>query len=142
MEWEKNIFCVYLATSAYHVVLKEVENRIFRDNHIFRHIPMCKQLILTKKWNYSIFVQTLYSYLTCSDRLVGGCVFLVACGNIIRVSWEIKKEKLSYRKKYMEEWVWRTSHFWLHTLFPMSFFVPFESTPSLFPDDILAEWPL
>ena len=32
-----------------------------------------------------------------------GCVFLVTCCNVIRASSEIKKERLSYRKKYIEE---------------------------------------
>ena len=37
-----------VAASAYHVIPKEVENFIFRENHIFRRICMYKQPILTK----------------------------------------------------------------------------------------------
>ena len=37
-----------MAVSEYHVIPKEVENRIFRHNSIFRHTGMYKQLIFTK----------------------------------------------------------------------------------------------
>ena len=47
------------------------------------------------------------------------------CCNITAL-WETKKEqRLSYRRKYIEEFVWGTSLFWLHALFSMSFFVAF-----------------
>ena len=48
MESEKRGFFVYMATSAYHVISKEVENRIFRHNRIFIHKSMYKQPTLTK----------------------------------------------------------------------------------------------
>ena len=38
-----------------------------------------------------------------------GCAFLVTRCNIIRASWKFKMERLSYRKKYIEESVWGTS---------------------------------
>ena len=59
-----------------------------------------------------------------SDTLIGSFldVFLVVARcNIIRASWETKKERLSYRKKYIEEFVWGISLFWLHALHSMSF---------------------
>ena len=39
----------------------EVENCIFRQNRIFRLTFMYKQPMLTRKWNYNIFVQILHS---------------------------------------------------------------------------------
>ena len=45
----KKRFSVYMAVSPYHIVSKEVENRIFKHNCIFRHTCMYKQPILTKK---------------------------------------------------------------------------------------------
>ena len=50
MDWEKRRFFVYMAASAYHVILNEVENRVFRHNHILRHTCIYKQSILTKWW--------------------------------------------------------------------------------------------
>ena len=42
-----------------------------------------------------------------SDTL--GCPLFVAPCDITRASWETKKEWLSYRKMYIEEFVWGTS---------------------------------
>ena len=39
-------------------------------NRIFRHTCIYKQPIFTKQWNYNIFVQILYSYLSYTDRLL------------------------------------------------------------------------
>ena len=114
-----------MAASAYHVILKEVENQIFRHSWVFRHICVCKQPTLTKQWNYNIFVQILYSYFRYTGRLFLGYALFVARCNTIRTSWETKKERLSYRKKYIEEFVWEISLFWLHALLSMSFFVAF-----------------
>ena len=47
MEREKRRVFVYMAASAYHVISKEVENCVFRHNHIFRRTFMYKQPILT-----------------------------------------------------------------------------------------------
>ena len=84
-----------MAASAYHVNLKEVKNWSFRHNFIFRHIH------------------------------INNPYWLELPENFIRASWEIKKERPSYIKKYIEEFVWGTSFFWLHALFSMSFFVTF-----------------
>ena len=43
---EKKI--VYMATSAYQVMLKKVENCVFRHNRIFWHVCVYKKPILTK----------------------------------------------------------------------------------------------
>ena len=52
---EKNErFFVYVAVSAYYVILKEVENRVFRRNRIFRHTCMYSQLIFQRR-NHSCF---------------------------------------------------------------------------------------
>ena len=59
-----------------------------------------------------------------------GCAFFVARCNIIRVSWETKKEqRLSYWKNYIKEFVRGTSLLWLHALFPMSLFLAFFIYP-------------
>ena len=65
-------------------------------------------------------MQILYSYFRYTGRLFLGCALFVARCNTIRTSWETKKERLSYRKKYIEEFVWGISLFWLHAL-SMSF---------------------
>ena len=49
-----------------------------------------------------------------SDTLIGsflGVFLVVARCNIIRASWETKKERLSYRKKCKEKFMWGTSFF-------------------------------
>ena len=66
-------------------------------------------------------MQILYSYFRYTGRLFLGCALFVACWNIIRASWETKKERLSFRRKYIEELVWGISPFWLHLLLSMSF---------------------
>ena len=48
MEREKRRVFLYMAASAYHVISKEVENCVFRHNHIFRRTFMYKQPILTR----------------------------------------------------------------------------------------------
>ena len=63
---------------------------------------MYKQPTLTKWWNLCkilFFVQILYSYFRCTYRLFLGCLFFVTWCNIMRASWETKKERLSNRKK-------------------------------------------
>ena len=48
IQWEKTRFFVYIALSAYHVISKEAESPIFRQNWIFRQTCMYKQPALTK----------------------------------------------------------------------------------------------
>ena len=57
---------------------------------------MYKQLVLTKSWNYNIFMQILYSYLIYTDRLFDVFFLLLAA---FRAPRETKKERLSYRNK-------------------------------------------
>ena len=78
-------------------------------------------------------------HIVISDTLVGSSWI---CANIIRILWETKKERLSYRKKYVEEFVWGIFLFWLHALLFFVFLLLSSSTPSPFPSDVLAEWPL
>ena len=59
------------------------------------------------------------------DTLFLVCPLFVAPCTIIRASWETKKERFSYPKKYIEKIVWGTSLFWLHSLLSMSLFVAF-----------------
>ena len=116
---KKRRFFAYMAASAYRVISKEKENQIFRHNWIFRHTCVYKQSTLTKWWNYDMFVQIWYTYFRYTGRLFLGC-----CRKIVTGLWETKKEKrLSYRRKYTEEFVWGTSLFWLHALLSISFFV-------------------
>ena len=70
----------------------------FLDTHVSIEKP-CWQS------NYIILGQILYSYLRDIDRLLYVLFFFVARYNIIRASWEAKKEILSYKKKYIEELV-------------------------------------
>ena len=76
-------------------------------------------------------MQILYSCFRYTGRLFLGCAVFVDCCNIIRTSWEIKKERLNYRKMYIEECV-RDTTFWLHVLLSVSFycFLPLLSPPS------------
>ena len=66
-------------------------------------------------------MQILYSNFWYSGKLFLGCALLVACCNTIGTSWETKKERLNYRKEYMEEFVWGISLFWLHAPFSVFF---------------------
>ena len=66
-------------------------------------------------------MQILYSYFRYTGRLFLGYALFVARCNTIRTSWETKKERLSYRKKCIEGFVWGISLFWLHALLSMSF---------------------
>ena len=94
---------------------------------------MYKQSALRKKWNYSTCVQILYSYFRCTVRLFLGCVLFVARRNVIRALWKIMKtEKISYRKNYIEEFVWGTSPlFRLPALLSMLFVLFFVDSLSL-----------
>ena len=60
-----------MVASAYHVILTEVENDIFKHNWIFRHLCIHKQPTWTTHWNFNIFV--IFSdifYKVISDTLV------------------------------------------------------------------------
>ena len=70
-------------------------------------------------------MQIWYIFFRYTCMLFLGCAFLLADYNITRASWKTKKERLSYRKKYKEEFVSGTSLFWLHALLSMSFSVAF-----------------
>ena len=99
-------FFAYTATLAYRVISTEVVNHIFKHNWIFRHLCVYKQLTSTKQWNFNIFVQILHSYFRYTVRHFLGCALFVSRCNTIRTSRETKKERLSYRKKYIEAFAW------------------------------------
>ena len=122
IEWEKRRYFAYMAASAYY---EEIENHIFRHNWIFRHTCMYQQPTLTTQWDYNIFEQILHIYFKYTGSLFLRCALFVTRCNIIRTTWETKKERFSYSKKYKEEFVWGTSLFWLHAIFSTSFFVAF-----------------
>ena len=96
------------------------------ENHIFKTIEFLdiSAFINNPHWHSSgnliFFVQILYSYFRYTGRLFLGCALFVAGCNTIRTSWETKKERLSYRKKYIKEFVWGISFFWIHALLSMS----------------------
>ena len=120
------------------------EKHIFRQNWIFRHTCMYKQTTLTEDWNYNTFVQILYSYFRYTRSLFLGCALFVACCNIIRASWETKREKsLSYRKKYIKGFVGGHHFFDCTISFLCHLLLLFSSTPSPFIIDVsylLAKW--
>ena len=62
-----------------------------------------------------------YSYFRSTSRFFLGCALFVARCNTIRASWKTKKGRLSYRQKYIEEFMWGITLFWLHALLSMSF---------------------
>ena len=79
---------------------------------------------INKVAEFNIAGQIWYNYFGYTGRLFLECALFVARYDIIR-AWETKKERLSYRKKYLEEFLWGTLIFWLHTPFSISFFVAF-----------------
>ena len=97
----KKICCIHGCFSA-SCYIKGGRRSIFKHNYIFRQTCMYKQTILTKQWNYCIFVKIPYSYFRQTDRLFLGCALFVTGCNIFRTSWKTKKESLSCRKKYIE----------------------------------------
>ena len=117
-----NWFFAYMAALAYHVISKEVEKHIFKHKSIFRHTCIYKPPTLTRHWNFNIFVQIFYSYFRYTGRLFLGYALFVARCNTIRTLWETKKERLSYKKTYIKEFLWRISLFWLHAVLSMSFY--------------------
>ena len=128
-----------MSASAYHVVSKEVKNPILRHNWIFIHTCCINNL----HWQSSRIIFLCRYYFRYIGRLFLRCAFFVACCNIIRASWETNKEwRLSYRKKYIEKSEWGTLFFWLVDSFLCHLFLLSLSTPSPFPSDVLAEWPL
>ena len=64
----------------------------------------------------NITILCIYLIVISDTQICSWMCFLLAHCIIIRASWETKKQRLSYRKKYIEEFVWETSLFWLHTL--------------------------
>ena len=103
-----------------HITLYQRRFKITSLSWVFRHFCIYKQPTFTKQWSFNIFVQILYSYFRYTGRLFLGCALFVAGCNTIRTSWETKKERLSYRKKYIKEFVWGISFFWIHALLSMS----------------------
>ena len=88
-----------------------------------------KQPTLKKLWNYNNFVQILYSY-SCfryTSRLFRGCAFF--CYLLLILSGlreKPRKNKDWVTEKYIEEFKWGETLFWLHTfLLSMSLFVAF-----------------
>ena len=116
-----------MAALLYQVISKEVENRIFRHYRIFRYI--CINNLFWQRSGIKIFLckyanancANMCSYLRYTNELLDLFFLLLA----VILSELPKKERLSYIKKYIQEYAWETSLFWLHALLPMSFFCRF-----------------
>ena len=139
-ERKEDFFCI---NCSYNVsrYIKGGKNHIFKHTWNSRHLCKYKQSILTKQWNYNILAQSLYRYFRYTSRLSLGCALSVARCNMW-VSFESKKERLSYRKKYVKEFARGTSFFWLHTLLLCHFLLLSLPTPSPFLTYVIAEWQL
>ena len=128
----RKIFFFFLPRSVYHVVSKEVENRIFRHNWIFRH-----KLNFSIHWESSrIIIFSCKFYIVTSDTL-GRDSFLDVFFLLRAVILSELHEKPRSNKDSVAEITFDcTPSFLLCHLLPSSF------TPSPFPKDVLAEWPL
>ena len=71
-EWEKRRFFLYIAASSYHVISKEIENRVFKHNRIFRH----NRIFINNPYLQISGVITILCkyYILISDTLKGSCV--------------------------------------------------------------------
>ena len=74
---EKEIFCMYDCFSISRCI-KGGRKSHYEHNRGFRRTYMCKHPILTKLWNYNIFVQILHNYLRYTDRFLGMFFLLLA----------------------------------------------------------------
>ena len=122
IEWEGKRYFTYMAASAYQVISTEIEIHIFKHDWIFRHLYAFMNILLWQSSGILIFLCKYY--IVVSDTLVGiflRCALFVARCNTIRTSWENQKERLSYRKKYVEEFAWGISLLWLHAILSMPF---------------------
>ena len=72
--WNQRKFFVYMAALVYHVISKELENRILKHNCIFRHNCIYKQPRWSKQWNY-VFVQ----YIVISDTPISSWMCFSCC---------------------------------------------------------------
>ena len=131
-------FLVYMV--AYHVISKEIENRIFRHNRYFRHV-----CIKNPYWQSSGIItflwKILYSYRRYTDRLLD--VFFL----LLTVILSEFHEKLRKKNSVTEKSTWKNlcegHHFFgCAPTFLCYFLSLFSSTPSPYPSDILVEWTL
>ena len=99
------IFCIY--TSAYHVISKEVENRV---SCISRHTCMYEKPIFTKQGNYNNFAQILYSYFRYTDRLLN-VFFLLLTVILSELHANPRRKDWVTEKNCIEEYVWGASLF-------------------------------
>ena len=93
-----------MAASSYHV--KGVENHIL-DKIAFLGTYVCTNNPYWQSSGIIIFCANTIQ-LSSIQWLALGWFFLVARCNIIRASWETKKERSSYRKRHIEKFVWGT----------------------------------
>ena len=128
-EKKVDFFCICGCCSV-HVISKEVENRVFRRNWIFRPTYFYKQPILTRQWNYNNFVHMLYSYLRYNDRLLD--VFFLLLVIILSEFYENPRTENSVRKKFTQKNLSEGHHSFGSTPSFLWHFLPlFSSTLSL-----------
>ena len=120
MEWEKTRFFVDVAPSAHKVISKEIENRACINNPYWQ-----SSWIIIFLWKY---------YVVIADTLIGFWMSFSCCSLLYYQSFmRNKMDGLSYRKKYVEKFVWGTLHFWLHVLLLNVIFCRFFCLPTYLP---------
>ena len=111
-----------MAASAYHVISTEVENHIFKTNELLDTSAFINN---PHRQSSGVLIFLCKYYIVISDILVGSFLhvlfLLLAVILSERHDWKEGKERLSYRKKCIEQFVWGISPFWLHALLSMSF---------------------
>ena len=76
MEWEEKRFFVHMVILVCHVILKEVQNQIFRHNHIL-DTHVC---IKNPYWQRSEIIRFLCKYyIPISDTLIGSWMCFSCC---------------------------------------------------------------
>ena len=86
-----------MTASAYHVISKEVEKRIFRHNRTFRHTFMYQQPTLTSS---GIITFLCKYYIVISDTLISSWMSFFFFSLAVN-----QEEKIELQKKYIEEFV-------------------------------------
>ena len=107
-----------MASLAYNVVSKKVENQIFRHNWIFTQTCVYKQTTLKKLWNSNIFVQILYSYFSYTGGLFIGRAILLLSVILSDLYEKPRRNKDCITEKSTKKNLWERYHF-------------FDCTPSL-----------
>ena len=105
------------------------------DTIAFLGIHVCINNPCWQSSGIIIKLQILCSYLIYTDRLLD-VFFLLLAVILLELHENPRRKDWVTEKKYTEEFVWRTSLFWLHTFLLMSFSVAFfiYSLPFVYSD--------